>query len=121
MSNRPLSDEAMFMADYLAKHRSCSSWDFESDYAFAHQFGMEDERSLIQDSMNSSAPFSHIIGVWEACWKKSITERRLKALRELVDRGFASSAWTGLGEGSFNAFGRSRVRSYFYVAHPKGI
>lgn len=116
MNNQTLSDEAKFMSAYLAQHGTCSSWDFDADYNFAVQFGTNDEKELIQDAMRSSAPFSHIIAVWENCWKKSITERRLKALRVLVQHGFARSTWTGLGEGSYNSFGRSRVRSYLHVS-----
>lgn len=119
MNTPTLSNEARFMSDYLRKNLSCSSWDFEADYSFANAFGTEDERSIIHDAMGSSAPFSHILAVWESCWKKAITERRLKALRELVQHGFASASWTGLGDGSYNAFGRSRVRTYQYLSCPK--
>lgn len=110
-----IKNDAEFMATYLAQHSSCSSWDFEADLAFAKHLGLEDEIKVIKEAMDSSAPFSFIIAAWEMGWKKTITNKRLNALRALVKAGRATAYWTGLGEGAYNTFGCSRTRTYTLI------
>ncbi|MGR5367023.1 hypothetical protein [Photobacterium damselae] len=106
------------MAEYLQEHKNCSSWDFAADLAFAKKFCDRDVVKLIEDVMcpvNAGCPAVH---VWMLGWKQPVTEKRLKALRELCNKGFAEAYWMGLGEGSRNIFGRTRVRYYELVNMP---
>ena len=118
----PLSEKARFMAKYLketAVGSSCSSWDFEADYAFASEFGQFEIAEFIQSCMNSNVCFAHIIGSWHSSWKKSVTSPRLTALRELTRHGYVEASWTGLGEGSKNQWGVTRIRSYRLLHSPE--
>ncbi|MDK9793772.1 hypothetical protein [Vibrio sp. D431a] len=115
---KELSKQALFMAEYLQENRDCSSWDFSADLAFAKRFCSADLVHLIEDALKPVNAGGLIVHAWEIGWKTPVTDRRLKALRELVAHGHVEASWDGLGDGAMNQFGRSRVRNYALVSMP---
>lgn len=91
-----------------------SSWDYEADLAFA----LHAERipastiDLLRTIVRGSG--SGILGVraHDAYVKKSVTARRLRALRELVKARAVKADWSGTGPGGVSELGVGRARVY---------
>lgn len=110
---KEFSAQAEFMREYMAKHKVATSWDFEADLAFAKEFSDKETVELIESVIECNSDWSRCIAVWQVYWKKQVTDKRLKALKELVSSGFVDAGWSGLGAGAMSIFGRSRVRAFY--------
>lgn len=88
------------------------SWDWPADYRFAVALNLSKEADMINACIESrSVTFFRMAGMYTV--KKSITLKRLQALRELIKLGFVRTEWRGLGQFGFNDFGVRRTRAYF--------
>lgn len=83
-----VDSDCRFLLSQLRGNGGQSSWDWQSDYAFAVHIGSEWEET-IEHALRSSSPAPLVIGVWHSCWRTPVTQRRLDALRKLVKQGKA--------------------------------
>ena len=108
--------DADIVLDILRTHVQgiTSSWDWEMDLKFAEKIGDEDAVNLLKELGGSVLA----IREHDRYIRPTITARRLRALRKLVDMGLVRSYWVGTGYGGRADFGINRLRGYEIT--PKG-
>ena len=106
--------DADIVLDILRTHVQgiTSSWDWEMDRKFAEKIGDEDTVKLLKKLGNS------ILSIREhdRYIRPTITARRLRALRKLVEKGLVHSYWLGTGWGGRSDLGVSRLRGYILTS-----
>lgn len=100
----------------MQQHGGQAAWDWQADLRFAWAVGAKaDVIQDIQTALNSTAPFALRIMAYRQLIHKTITQRRVRALRELVKQGNARASWCGTGPQGVTDFGVNRVRHYDLV------
>ncbi|WP_415913136.1 hypothetical protein [Neptuniibacter sp. QD37_11] len=107
-----LSEQAKFLLNQFNHGvREQSSWDWDADLSFAERFHLP-HQAEIRQALYSDTPTSLQVGLWKSTWYKPVTQLRIRALKELVDKKHLESYWVGLGPGSKTAYGISKVKKY---------
>lgn len=108
--------DADIVLDILRTHDQgiTSSWDWEMDRKFAKEIGDEKAVEILK---NLGGSVLSILNHDEHI-RPTITTRRLRALRKLVNMGFVRSYWVGTGYGGKADLGVARLRGYELT--PKG-
>ncbi len=108
--------DADIVLDILRTHTQgiTSSWDWEMDLKFAEKIGDEEAVKLLKELGGSVLA----IREHDRYIRPTTTDRRLRALRKLVEKGLVESYWVGTGWGGRNDTGVNRLRGYMLT--PKG-
>lgn len=109
-----MSDLDIIIKD-LETHDNQGAWDWEADLRFARAIGDTEAVADCQALLRSNAPFALQIAAHHGLIAKTITARRIRALRALVRQGRARAFWLGTGRGGASLFGVNRVRHYQLV------
>ena len=92
-----------------------TSWDWEMDLKFAREIGAEEFAKDIKLLLKSNSPSPLRIIFWDQAIRPTITKRRLRALRKLVEEGLVITSWVGTERGGYTDFGVRRIRGYELV------
>ncbi len=108
--------DADIVLDILRTHNDgiTSSWDWLMDLKFAKEIKDKKVVEILEHIGGSVLSMN----VHYQYVKYTITNRRLKGLRKLVNMGLVKSYWVGTGYGGRADFGINRLRGYEIT--PKG-
>ena len=105
-----MRDHEFILAD-LKKNDAQSSWDWDADLRFAKHLGLAEEFRHLELAIGGNflpdrrAHFEMV--------RRTVTQRRLRAIRKLVHMGLVRSEWRGTGSCGKTDCGINRARGYF--------